>query len=64
LRKTVHLHNSVTWPKLKRARIFKRVRVRGLQFVYRVELHAPAEENNPTNVKLLKGKGNEVKGKG
>jgi hypothetical protein len=28
------------------------------------ELHAPAEENNPTNIGLLKGKGNEVKGKG
>jgi hypothetical protein len=40
------------------------VRVCGLQFAYRVELHAPAEENNPTNIGLLKGKGNEVKGKG
>jgi hypothetical protein len=38
--------------------------VRGLQFAYRVELHAPAEENNPTNIGLLKGKGNEAKGKG
>jgi hypothetical protein len=34
-----------------------RVLVRGLQFAYRVELHAPAEENNPTNIGLLKGKG-------
>jgi hypothetical protein len=32
-----------------------RVRVRSLQFECQVELHAPAEENNPTNLlKLLK----------
>jgi hypothetical protein len=40
------------------------VRVRGLQFAYRVELHAPAEENNPTNIGLLKGKGKWGEGKG
>jgi hypothetical protein len=40
------------------------VRVRSLQFACQVELHAPAEENNPTNIGLLKVKGNQVKGKG
>jgi hypothetical protein len=42
-----------------------RVCVGSLQFASQVELHAPAEEDNPANIGLLnKGKGNEVKGKG
>jgi hypothetical protein len=48
----------------KKVEIKRIVRVRSLQFACQVELHAPAEEKTPTNIGLLKVKGNQVKGKG